>query len=63
MTAALILENNGWQETAFVDDEFVLDMRVIETTTPLVSMSCQTSDGCGSTCKASACTTSANDPF
>lgn len=44
------------------EDEFVLDMRVVETTTPLVTMMCSTSDGCGSTCSTSACSTSSNDP-
>ena len=45
------------------DDEFTLDMRVIESTTPLVVMMCDTSDGCGSTCSTTACNTSSNDPF
>jgi FxLD family lantipeptide len=45
------------------DDEFVLDMRVIESLTPLVAMRCDSSDGCGSTCSTSACNTSSNDPF
>ncbi|WP_235437568.1 MULTISPECIES: FxLD family lanthipeptide [Micromonospora] len=44
------------------DDDFVLDMRVIEATTPLVIMACSTSDGCGSTCNTSACATSSYDP-
>jgi FxLD family lantipeptide len=44
------------------DDEFTLDMRVIEATTDLVVMMCDTSDGCGSTCGGSACSTSSNDP-
>ncbi|TMR27460.1 FxLD family lanthipeptide [Actinomadura geliboluensis] len=44
------------------EDEFVLDMRVVESTTPLVTMMCSTSDGCGSTCSTSACSTSSNDP-
>ncbi|MFK3984450.1 FxLD family lanthipeptide [Micromonospora sp. NPDC050397] len=44
------------------DDDFVLDMRVIEATTPLVIMMCSTSDGCGSTCSTSACSTSSYDP-
>ena len=44
-------------------EEFVLDMRVVESTTPLVTMMCSTSDGCGSTCSTSACSTSSNDPF
>ncbi|GLW67450.1 hypothetical protein Arub01_56930 [Actinomadura rubrobrunea] len=45
------------------EEEFVLDMRVVESTTPLVAMMCSTSDGCGSTCSTSACSTSSNDPF
>lgn len=44
------------------DEDFVLDMRVIEATTPLVVMACSTSDGCGSTCSTSACNTSSYDP-
>lgn len=44
------------------DDDFTLDMRVIEATTPLVVMMCDTSDGCGSTCSTTACNTSSNDP-
>ncbi|GAA4185756.1 hypothetical protein GCM10022252_16690 [Streptosporangium oxazolinicum] len=44
------------------DDEFVLDMRVVEATTPLAVMACSTGDGCGSTCSGSACATSSNDP-
>ncbi|MEU5992846.1 FxLD family lanthipeptide [Spirillospora sp. NPDC047418] len=47
---------------AVSEDEFVLDMRVVETTTPLVTMMCSTSDGCGSTCSTSACSTNSNDP-
>jgi FxLD family lantipeptide len=44
------------------DDDFELDMRVVEATTPLVVMMCSTSDGCGSTCSTSACSTSSYDP-
>ncbi|MFC3380645.1 FxLD family lanthipeptide [Couchioplanes azureus] len=44
------------------DDDFELDMRVIESSTPLVIMMCSTSDGCGSTCSTSACSTSSYDP-
>jgi FxLD family lantipeptide len=44
------------------DDDFVLDMRVIESTTPLVTMMCDTSDNCGSTCDNSACASGSNDP-
>jgi FxLD family lantipeptide len=48
--------------TAVADEEFELDMRVVEATTPLVIMMCDTNDGCGSTCSTSACSTSSNDP-
>ncbi|MEO3807162.1 FxLD family lanthipeptide [Nonomuraea sp. B1E8] len=44
------------------DEEFELDMRVVEATTSLVVMMCDTSDGCGNTCSTSACSTSSNDP-
>ncbi|MBM2623426.1 FxLD family lanthipeptide [Actinoplanes sp. LDG1-06] len=44
------------------DDDFELDMTVVESTTPLVIMMCSTSDGCGNTCDTSACSTSAYDP-
>jgi FxLD family lantipeptide len=47
---------------AVTDDDFELDMRVVEATTPLVIMMCSTSDGCGSTCSTSACSTSSYDP-
>ncbi|WP_204015852.1 FxLD family lanthipeptide, partial [Micromonospora andamanensis] len=33
--------------TTTTEDDFVLDMRVVESTTPLVIMMCSTSDGCG----------------
>lgn len=48
---------------AVADDDFVLDMRVIESTTPLVTMMCDTSDNCGSTCENSTCASGSNDPF
>lgn len=48
--------------TATTEDDFVLDMRVVESTTPLVIMMCSTSDGCGSSCSTSACTTKSCDP-
>lgn len=44
------------------DDEFELDMRVVEAATPLVIMMCDTSNGCGSTCATTACSTASNDP-
>lgn len=47
---------------ALTDEDFVLDMRVIEASTPLVVMACSTSDGCGSTCSTSACNSRSYDP-
>ncbi|MFI9598101.1 FxLD family lanthipeptide [Nonomuraea sp. NPDC052265] len=44
------------------DEEFELDMRVIEAATPLVTMMCATDDGCGVSCATSACSTAANNP-
>jgi FxLD family lantipeptide len=49
-------------DTSVSDDEFELDMTVVEATTPIVVMMCDTSDGCGNTCSTSACSTSSNDP-
>ena len=45
------------------DDEFELDLRVIESAALSAIMMCDTSDNCGSTCSTSACNTSSNDPF
>ena len=36
------------------DSEFELDLRVIESTAPFVTMLCDTSDNCGSTCSTTA---------
>jgi FxLD family lantipeptide len=45
------------------DSEFELDLRVVESTTRIVTMMCDTSDGCGSTCSTSACSSHSNDPL
>jgi len=45
------------------DDEFDLDLRVIETAYPIAKLSCDTSDNCGSTCSGSACNSNANNSF
>lgn len=45
------------------DSEFELDLRVVESTTRIMTMMCDTSDGCGSTCGTSACSSHSNDPF
>ncbi|MGH3938720.1 MAG: FxLD family lanthipeptide [Pseudonocardiaceae bacterium] len=63
MSAALAVEQTEFPDDAVDDAEFELDMRVVESTTKLVIMMCDTSDGCGSTCSTSACSTGSNDPF
>jgi len=60
---ALLLDRDRTDGAATPDDDFVLDMRVVESTTPLVIMMCSTSDGCGSSCSTSACATRASDPI
>ena len=45
------------------DSEYELDLRVIESAAPFVTMLCDTSDNCGSTCSTTACNTASNDPF
>lgn len=45
------------------DSEFELDLRVVESTTRVVTMLCDTSDGCGNTCSTSACSSQSNDPL
>jgi FxLD family lantipeptide len=54
--------DTGPEVSVPADEEFVLDMRVVESTTPIAEMMCDTSDNCGSTCSGSACATSSNDP-
>jgi FxLD family lantipeptide len=63
MTAALAGPTVASADAAVDDAEFELDMRVVESTTKLVIMMCDTSDGCGNTCNTSACSTGSNDPF
>lgn len=64
MSAALAPVAEALESPEIVDDgEFELDMRVVESTTRLVTMSCDTSDGCGDTCNTSACASGSNDPF
>lgn len=63
MTPALTVEDLERADSTVDDAEFELDMRVVESTTRLVIMMCDTSDGCGSTCSTSACSTRSDDPF
>lgn len=44
------------------DEEFLLDVRVVEADSPLMIDLCDTSDNCGSTCSTSACNSVSNDP-
>jgi FxLD family lantipeptide len=44
------------------DEEFDLDLRVVEATTPMIVVMCSTNDGCGSTCSTSACASRSDDP-
>jgi FxLD family lantipeptide len=44
------------------DEEFELDLRVVEAATPVAFTMCDTSDGCGDTCSTSACSSSSYDP-
>lgn len=61
MSAALVLTPDTLDP---VDDaEFELDLRVVESTTKIVTTMCDTSDGCGDTCNTSACASGSNDPF
>lgn len=46
----------------FDEDEFRLDLRVVESVHPIAKLSCDTSDGCGQTCSGSACNSQANNP-
>jgi FxLD family lantipeptide len=45
-----------------VDDEFALNLRVVEISGPIPISLCDTGDGCGDTCNGSACTSNSNDP-
>ncbi|MFF0250162.1 FxLD family lanthipeptide [Streptosporangium sandarakinum] len=60
--APLLAPDVELSEIDVTDEEFTLDMRVVEDTTPLVAMMCSTGDGCGATCGGSACSTGSNDP-
>ncbi|MGH3802382.1 MAG: FxLD family lanthipeptide [Pseudonocardiaceae bacterium] len=62
MVPAMTLNAPKVEDSAVDDAEFAFDMRVVEATTPLVIKMCDTSDGCGSTCSTSACSTGSYDP-
>lgn len=62
MAPALTVDRTEVEDSAVNDAEFEFDMRVVESTTRLMIMMCDTSDGCGSTCSTSACSTGSYDP-
>ncbi|WP_239311116.1 MULTISPECIES: FxLD family lanthipeptide [unclassified Frankia] len=62
MSPVLMADQAESVDFALDDAELELDMRVVESTTRIVIMMCDTSDGCGQSCSTSACSTSSNDP-
>lgn len=62
MSPTLTIDPLELEDAAVDDAAFELDLRVVEAT-GLVMMTCDTSDGCGSTCSTSACSTDSNDPI
>lgn len=50
------------EDMAGLDDEFALDLRVVEACDTAGNLLLSTSDNCGSTCSGTACTTSAGYP-
>lgn len=49
--------------TGITDADFDLDLRVVESALPSPDTMCSTGDGCGATCKPSACNSVSSDPF
>jgi len=49
--------------TGITEADFDLDLRVIESAVPSPDTMCSTGDGCGATCKPSACNSVSSDPF
>lgn len=48
--------------TAVTDNEFELDVRVVEDLAPAGALMLDTSDNCGSTCEGTACISFTGDP-
>ncbi|WP_100447238.1 FxLD family lanthipeptide [Glycomyces xiaoerkulensis] len=44
------------------DDDFALDLRIVESHEPIAQLRCDTDDGCGNTCQGSACASFTNNP-
>lgn len=49
-------------DVAAFDDEFALDVRVVEAAQPVGNLLLDTSDNCGSTCEKTACVSFTGDP-
>ncbi len=62
MSPVLMADQTESPDAVLDDAELELDMRVVESTTRIAIMMCSTSDGCGSSCSTSACSTASNDP-
>lgn len=50
------------EDDTALDEEFVLDVRVVEAAQPVGNLLLSTSDNCGSTCEKDACITFTGDP-
>ncbi|MGH4016745.1 MAG: FxLD family lanthipeptide [Pseudonocardiaceae bacterium] len=50
------------EDNTVLDDEFALDVRVVEAAQPVGNLLLDTSDNCGSTCEKDACITFTGDP-
>jgi FxLD family lantipeptide len=61
-TSTMALVDDVEDAGGFDEGEFALDLRVIEAAYPITKLTCDTSDGCGSTCSGSACNSTANNP-
>lgn len=59
---ALVEDVEATDTDGFDEGEFNLDLRVIEAARPIAKLMCDTSNGCGSTCSGSACSSKANNP-
>jgi len=57
MPPVLMADQTEFPDAVLDDAELELDMRVVESTTRIAIMMCSTSDGCGSSCSTSACST------
>ncbi|WP_326596575.1 FxLD family lanthipeptide [Streptomyces sp. NBC_01803] len=50
------------ETTVVLDEEFTLDVRVVEAALPVAGLLLSTSDNCGQTCEKDACLSTVEDP-